>query len=119
MSAAAQLSATPAPRALQVLRYARLGLHLLWGAATIASVYPLASTPLRLRLKRRWSRQLLCMLGIRLDVCWDNAPTGSLIVANHVSWLDIYALNATHAMAFVAKADVRAWPMVGWLACTS
>jgi 1-acyl-sn-glycerol-3-phosphate acyltransferase len=94
----------------------RLGLHLLWGAATIASVYPLASTSVRLQLKRRWSRQLLRMLGIRLDVCWDNAPAGSLVVANHVSWLDIYALNATHAMAFVAKSDVRAWPLVGWLA---
>jgi 1-acyl-sn-glycerol-3-phosphate acyltransferase len=106
----------PAPRALQALRCVRLGLHLLWGAATIASVYPLASTSVRLQLKRRWSRQLLRMLGIRLDVCWDNAPAGSLVVANHVSWLDIYALNATHAMAFVAKSDVRAWPLVGWLA---
>lgn len=111
-----RVNETPAPRALQVLRCVRLGLHLLWGAATIASVYPLASTSVRLQLKRRWSRQLLSMLGIRLDVCWNNVPAGSLVVANHVSWLDIYALNATHAMAFVAKADVRAWPLVGWLA---
>jgi len=116
MNQSPNMDETPAPRVLQVLRCARLCLHLLWGTAIIASVYPFASTSVRLRLKRRWSRQLLRMLGIQLDVCWDDAPAGSLVVANHVSWLDIYALNAAHAMAFVAKADVRAWPLVGWLA---
>lgn len=116
MNQPTRIDEAPAPRALQALRCVRLGLHLLWGAAAIASVYPFASTSVRLWLKRRWSRQLLGLLGIRLDVCWDGVPAGSLVVANHVSWLDIYALNATHAMAFVAKADVRAWPLVGWLA---
>jgi 1-acyl-sn-glycerol-3-phosphate acyltransferase len=41
---------------------------------------------------------------------------GSLIVANHISWLDIYALNAARPMVFVAKAEVRHWPLIGWLA---
>lgn len=105
-----------APRALQVLRCVRLIVHLLWGTVIVASVYPFTRTSMRTRLKRRWSRQLLRMLGIRLDVYWDDVQAGSLVVANHVSWLDIYALNATHSMAFVAKADVRGWPLVGWLA---
>ena len=44
---------------------------------------------------------------------------GSLIVANHISWLDIYALNAARPMVFVAKAEVRHWPLIGWLAANT
>jgi len=37
-------------------------------------------------------------------------------VANHVSWLDIFAINSLATSAFVAKAEVRRWPVAGWLA---
>jgi 1-acyl-sn-glycerol-3-phosphate acyltransferase len=38
-----------------------------------------------------------------------------MVVANHVSWLDILAINAVQPARFVSKADVRAWPLIGWL----
>ena len=38
------------------------------------------------------------------------------IVANHASWLDIFTLNAAERVWFVSKAEVRAWPGIGWLA---
>jgi 1-acyl-sn-glycerol-3-phosphate acyltransferase len=38
-----------------------------------------------------------------------------LIVANHVSWLDIVAINAVRPTRFVAKSEIRRWPLVGWL----
>ena len=66
--------------------------------------------------KQRWSRGLLAILGVRLDARLSGVEPASLIVANHISWLDIYALNAARPMAFVAKDEVRAWPLVGWLA---
>jgi 1-acyl-sn-glycerol-3-phosphate acyltransferase len=37
-------------------------------------------------------------------------------VANHVSWLDIFVLNAATRLRFVAKAEVAGWPGIGWLA---
>ncbi|MDO5103167.1 MAG: lysophospholipid acyltransferase family protein [Lautropia sp.] len=40
---------------------------------------------------------------------------GRMLVANHVSWLDIFAINALAPSAFVAKAEIRRWPVVGWL----
>ena len=40
----------------------------------------------------------------------------ALIVANHVSWLDIFVINALRPSAFVSKSEVRAWPFIGWLA---
>jgi 1-acyl-sn-glycerol-3-phosphate acyltransferase len=41
---------------------------------------------------------------------------GSLLVANHVSWLDVFVINTAFPAAFVSKAEVRDWPLVGWLA---
>jgi len=38
-----------------------------------------------------------------------------LLVANHVSWLDIFALNALTPARFVAKSEVSGWPVLGWL----
>ena len=38
------------------------------------------------------------------------------VVANHSSWLDIFALNASKRIYFVSKAEVAAWPGIGWLA---
>lgn len=109
----------PTPRLIQLLRCIRLGLHLLSGAVTIACVYPLIRDSRRLWLKQNWSRQLLDILGIRLDAQLAGVEPGSLFVANHISWLDIYALNAARPMAFVSKAEVRQWPLFGWLAANT
>lgn len=45
-----------------------------------------------------------------------HAEAGCLIVANHVSWLDVFVINAVLPSAFVAKDDIRGWPLFGWLA---
>jgi 1-acyl-sn-glycerol-3-phosphate acyltransferase len=99
----------------RVGKASRLGWHLLHGAATVVRVYPRASLRSRLALKKRWSRRLLRILGIRVEVS-GRVGQRSLIVANHVSWVDIFVLNATFPTAFVAKAEVRRWPFFGWLA---
>ena len=101
---------------VQLFRAVRLGLHLFWGAATVAVVYPFLRDAWRLWLKQRWSRQLLEILGVRLDAHLNGITPGSLVVANHISWLDIYALNAARPVAFVSKSEVRSWPLIGWLA---
>lgn len=71
----------------------------------------------RRTLKRRWSRQLLETLGVKLGA--GRAAAGRLaagmLVANHISWLDIFVINALVPTAFVAKDDVRRWPLIGWL----
>ncbi len=95
-------------------RITRVGLHLGWGAATVAVVYPWLDDRWRRALKRRWSRQLLEMLGVKLGA-GDTAPPPGLIVCNHISWLDIFVINAITPAAFVAKAEVKDWPLIGWL----
>lgn len=95
-------------------RLARAALHLLYGAATVALLFPLLDEARRRRLKRRWSRQLVACLGVALDPPDGPEPVG-MLVANHISFLDIFVINAQAPAAFVAKDEVRSWPLVGWL----
>ena len=108
----------PTPPLIRVLRLVRLILHLLQGVATSALVFPLVSSERQLAIIRRWSRGVLHVLNIRLrvhgTVPHGRAPT--LIVSNHVSWLDIWVIHAVCPVRFVAKSDVRRWPVIGWLA---
>lgn len=65
---------------------------------------------------RWWSDKMLRTLGIRLQVQGSFRPGAKLVVANHVSWLDIMAVHAVCPEArFVSKADVQRWPLVGRL----
>ncbi len=96
-------------------RLARLALHLLWGVATVALLFPWIAPGRRLGLKRRWSRQLLSVLGIRLAADRHAPVPAGMVVANHISWLDIFVINAVAPCAFVSKDEVRAWPVIGWL----
>ena len=100
-------------------RLLRTALHLCQGSATVAFIYPWLSEKHRLALKKRWSRQLLTILGVRLRYqgalqADAKLPTG-LIVANHISFLDIFVVNAIAPTAFVSKDDIRNWPLIGWL----
>jgi len=102
------------------LRLARVIVHLVAGLATSALVFPLASKSLRERLTRRWSRKLLALCRVSVEQA-EGAPAleHALIVANHVSWLDIFVINALHPCRFVAKAEIRSWPVLGWLAAAA
>ena len=104
------------PRLIRVARALRLALYFARIALGTVARYPRLDAGARARLKQRWSRQILNILSVRLDAPPSDAPAGSLIVANHVSWLDIFAINALRPSAFIAKAEIRHWPFIGWLA---
>lgn len=60
---------------------------------------------------------MLAHLGIRLQVEGEaTLPGPLLLVANHISWLDITSLHAARFCRFVSKADVARWPLIGALA---
>ena len=101
------------------MRLARMALHLAQGLATLAFVFPRVSPARRNRLVRSWDGKLLKLFGIRMRV---DAPHGfvmahpkRLYIGNHVSWLDIYALQTVTAARFVAKAELAGWPILGRL----
>lgn len=67
-------------------------------------------------LGQHWSALLVHLLGIRLRVTGTPMDGGGLIVANHVSWLDIPLISASVQTRFVSKSEVQHWPVAGWLA---
>ncbi|HUG23834.1 lysophospholipid acyltransferase family protein [Piscinibacter sp.] len=89
--------------------------HLLHGVLICAFVFPFVGPQQQARRVGWWSARMLRMLGVSLRV--DGMPRGgaTLVVANHISWLDILAINAACPVRFVSKADVRHWPLIGWL----
>ena len=66
---------------------------------------------------QRWSVQLLRRLGVQVRVSGAAQPGAVLMVANHVSWLDIPALHASAPrLRFVSKSNIAHWPLLGKLA---
>lgn len=61
-------------------------------------------------------RAVLAVTGVRLRVHGRPADEGALVVANHVSWIDVVALGAVTPVRMLAKREVRQWPLVGALA---
>ena len=99
------------------LRLARVFLHVCTGLATCAIVFPWLGTASRNARVQRWSAELLGICRVSL-VQMPGAPVlaHAMVVANHVSWLDIFVINALQPCRFVAKSEIRAWPVLGWLA---
>ena len=84
----------------------------------VATRYPHLSQPARAVLTQRWSCHLLHILAIKVRVSGKAPgvyPANTLVVANHISWLDIFALNSVTVSRFVAKKELLGWPLAGYL----
>lgn len=118
---------TPQPNTLHALRQFLLAFARLLGATCVLLISLLLLAASRLlarglwnpRIKRWWANGLLFSLGIRLnahDIARHDSSTGSLLVCNHISFIDILAISAVVPADFVSKSDVANWPILGWMA---
>ncbi len=89
--------------------------------AALASAPLLLVAPGRERLLRLIFRGVLRAFGVRLDIRGGGdfltapAGRGALVVNNHISWLDIVAINALRPMRALAKKEIAGWPVLGGL----
>ncbi|MBV8030581.1 MAG: 1-acyl-sn-glycerol-3-phosphate acyltransferase [Betaproteobacteria bacterium] len=80
-----------------------------------AGFFPLLDPAARRRAIALWCRSLLWAVDVRLSRA-GAAPRGpALVVANHVSWLDVAAIASRTPATFVCKSEIAAWPGIGWL----
>lgn len=99
-----------------IWRLVRSVLHGLHGVLIVLLRFPSLDAKARQARVKWWSARMLRVLGLTLQVDGSFRPGAKLIVANHVSWLDILAVHAVCPEArFVSKADVQRWPLVGRL----
>jgi len=98
-------------------RVLRLLCKLLVGLWISATSFARADAVKRHAIIRRWSRELLHLTGIEVRAIGFPTDTERpvTLVANHVSWADIFALNSERACHFIAKAELRRWPLAGRL----
>jgi 1-acyl-sn-glycerol-3-phosphate acyltransferase len=110
------------PLPARFLRAIRLLLHLFRGVLTVAVLFPSYDRSRRRQAVGRWSARSLSILGVEVRVRGVPPESGGrprLVVSNHVSWLDIQAIHAVWQVRFVAKSEVRRWPVIGWLSARS
>lgn len=96
-------------------RLARAALHVLHGVLIVALSFRRLDAEARMSRVQWWSAKFLHLLGVALVVQGTPRPGAKLLVANHVSWLDILAIDAVAPARFVSKSEVRHWPVLGWL----
>jgi 1-acyl-sn-glycerol-3-phosphate acyltransferase len=105
--------------AVRFWRLSLLLLHIMRGVLLAWLVYPRRNAAWQRAMVRTWAQQLLATLNVdvrALDAP-QQLPPACMLVSNHISWLDIFAIDAVFPSTFIGKAEIRGWPVVGWL-CT-
>jgi len=113
----------PMRRSRPWLKAALVAGMFLWGVAATGVVWPLSALllgrragPMQELIRRHWCGAVCGILKIQVETTGSPSPQTRLWVANHISWLDIIVLGASHPLLFVAKAEVADWPVMGYLA---
>ena len=92
--------------------------HAAVGALILRLVFPRASPAKRRDLVGWWSAKVLRIAGVATRV--EGTPPargerGAMVAANHVSWLDVFAISGVRPTRFIAKSEIRDWPLAGWI----
>ncbi len=105
-------------RLIRFVRWIRLLTHISAALLIVGVVFPRVSVQHRAGITGWWARKLLRILNILLSIHGARPLTTArnlIVTANHISWLDIFVINATQPARFIAKAEIRDWPIAGWL----
>ncbi len=106
----------PVAPLLFLFRFLLVSVWILLGLLTELLVFPPLSRRGRRRLVGAWSRVLMALCGVRVRPLGQPVHQGAVLwVSNHISWVDIFVLNSVRTTSFIAKSDVRRWPVIGQL----
>lgn len=86
------------------------------GLILALTVVPFGNRSTALKIARVWHKSLLVILNVHLNVAGKLSLDHGLMASNHISWLDIIVLGSHFQTVFVSKAEVKSWPVIGWLA---
>ncbi len=111
--------AVPRVHPARVLARVLAAAAVLVAATATLPVIPLLPAYRRSRLMRLFARGILRALGVRHTLRGRTPRGGALVVANHVSWLDVLVLLAYVPARLLAKREVRSWPVIGSIAAVA
>jgi 1-acyl-sn-glycerol-3-phosphate acyltransferase len=96
-----------------------MGGHAAMAALLLRFAYPHMGAARRRVVLQWWSAKLLRILNVSAYVEGGLPHEGdraSMVAANHVSWLDIFVISSARPTRFIAKSEIRDWPIAGWIA---
>ncbi|MCC2625522.1 MAG: hypothetical protein K0R14_1395 [Burkholderiales bacterium] len=101
-----------------IARIIALALFTLFCCLLVILFYPILPHRIWIRFIKFWANGTLLIVGIRITV--EGVPTeyvdkNSMVVANHISWLDIPILYTKHSVGFISRKEVKNWPIIGLL----
>lgn len=106
-------------RGLPLVKLGRLLLEFARAALVLWLLFPRLERDDKLRHIQRWAGKVLLILEIEVQCDGPSPATRArLVVANHLSWLDVLVIQSLLPGVFVAKTEVRHWPLFGWMAQT-
>ncbi|MDP3677680.1 MAG: lysophospholipid acyltransferase family protein [Methylotenera sp.] len=101
-------------------RISRIITHTLSGLLIASVLFPCSSQAFKAQLIKWWCRKLLVAFNLRV-LSFGHTPnnttslSSTMFVANHISWSDIHALNGLVPLRFIAKSEIKNWPIFGYL----
>ncbi|TDR32561.1 lysophospholipid acyltransferase family protein [Hydromonas duriensis] len=92
-------------------------IHVVDGLLITLTIFRFFNWHTRQNFIRIWSRILLILLGVRLKIDQPpvSKPMRGMLVSNHTSWIDIFVTNAVQPVRFIAKSEIKKWPVLGTL----
>lgn len=91
-------------------------LLLVLGLLAVSCLFPFSTPTFKRWMINHYSAILVALCGVQVRVLGEPVLDRPVLwAANHISWLDIFILNQVRATSFVAKSDIRRWPIIGWL----
>ena len=111
------MNSTQTSKTIQIIRFSRLLLHIFSGLFQ-SIAYPYFSRSRQRYIARKWARNLLEILNIKLSRSGALPPENKqrvILIANHISWLDIIIILALYPVRFVAKTEILSWPLLNIL----
>ena len=102
---------------VRVLRITHMAGLLVRGLSICTFRFPKLTVEERNTEISRWSTQLLAAAGMQVRTVGAPGewPGRAMIVSNHISWIDVFAVLAVAPGVFVAKSEIRGWPLIGKL----
>src|SRR5699024_3691316 len=86
------------------------------GLFIVTFIMPFMKRPIKEKTIYYWSKTLMWICGVRVKITGQPLKDQAVMwVANHVSWIDIFVLNSCRATSFIAKQEIKRWPLIGWL----
>jgi 1-acyl-sn-glycerol-3-phosphate acyltransferase len=102
----------------RVARLTRVVLHFLVGFFMLATSFARRPAEQRAEITLAWSKKFLAILGFEIRLSGappERMPRNTLVVCNHISWIDILVLASCSSTRFIAKKEILHWPVVGKL----